>query len=172
MIVFDLKCAENHVFEAWFKNSEAYEAQAAARQIVCPHCGNTQIGKSVMAPNIAVKSNRKEETRAPAGPESMLQRKSYHVAASANVPQGPEVSAEDVKRAMEHMYETMAKYRKYIQETCENVGADFAEEARKIHYGEAEERGIYGEATLEETQELLDEGIEIFPVPGGTKLDS
>ncbi|WP_321395818.1 DUF1178 family protein [Emcibacter sp.] len=169
MIVFDLKCAENHIFEAWFRNSEAYEDQASAGQIVCPHCGDSHISKSVMAPNISAKGNRQSADRFD---EEMVSMDNIRVSASSGVPENPEISAEDVKRAAEHMHEVMAKYRKFVQENCEDVGDSFADEARKIHNGEAEERGIYGQTTLEETQELLEEGIDIFPVPGSDKLDS
>lgn len=165
MIVFDLKCAENHVFEAWFRSSDAYEEQAAAGQIHCPHCGDNHVSKSLMAPNISAKGNRKSAEETPVFDDLM-------VSASSSVPQNAEISVEDVKRAAEHMHEVMAKYRKFVQDNFENVGDDFADEARKIHNGESEERGIYGRTTLEESRELLEEGINIFPVPGADKLDS
>ncbi|MBL4800903.1 MAG: DUF1178 family protein, partial [Emcibacter sp.] len=94
------------------------------------------------------------------------------VAASANVPETMEASAEDVKRALEHMHDTMKKYRNHVKKECEYVGTEFAKEARAIHDGDAETRGIYGEATLEETEELLNDGVDILPVPGLGKLDS
>ncbi|WP_417320785.1 DUF1178 family protein [Emcibacter sp.] len=168
MIVFDLKCAENHVFEAWFRSSEAYKEQAASGQIICPHCGDNHISKSVMAPNISAKSNQTSVEHY----EEEIPLSAVPVSASVGVPDNPEISADDVKRAAEHMHEVMAKYRKFVEENCEDVGDNFAEEARKIHNGESEERGIYGETTLEESQELLEEGIDIFPVPGAGKLDS
>ncbi|MFC7048001.1 DUF1178 family protein [Emcibacter nanhaiensis] len=170
MIVFDLKCAENHVFEAWFRSSDAYEEQREAGQICCPHCGDNHISKSVMAPNISAKSNRRSD--AVQDSEDLVGLDQVPVAASAGVPENAEISVEDVKRAAEHMHDVMAKYRKFVEENCENVGDNFAAEARKIHNGESEERGIYGQTTLEESQELLEEGIDIFPVPGAGKLDS
>jgi hypothetical protein len=170
MIVFDLRCEENHVFEAWFRNSEAYEMQAEEGQVECPFCGCTSITKSLMSPNIAVKSNRNIEVN----PDFLTpdNRGSQIVAASANVPETMEASAEDVKRALEHMYDTMKKYRNHVKKECEYVGEKFASEARAIHEGDADMRGIYGEATLEETEELLNDGIDILPVPGLGKLDS
>ena len=170
MIVFDLKCAENHVFEAWFRSSDAYAEQRDAGQICCPHCGDNQISKSVMAPNISAKSNSRSDEGQMS--EDLVGLDQVAVSASAGVPENAEISAEDVKRAAEHMHDVMAKYRKFVEDNCENVGDNFAEEARKIHKGESEERGIYGQTTLEESQELLEEGIDIFPVPGAGKLDS
>ncbi|PCI52036.1 MAG: hypothetical protein COB49_00265 [Alphaproteobacteria bacterium] len=166
MIVFDLKCENNHVFEAWFQNSDSYELQAEEGQVECPFCGSINIAKSLMSPNIAAKSNRSPEKRLDFIPANHI------VASSANVPETMETSAEDVKRALEHMHDTMKKYRNHVKKECEYVGEDFATEARAIHDGDAQMRGIYGEATLEETEELLNDGVDILPVPGLGKLDS
>ncbi len=166
MIVFDLRCEENHVFEAWFKNSEAYELQTLEGLVECPFCGSTDVVKSLMSPNIPLKSNSNSKQI------TDLVSADHRVAASANVPDTMETSSEDVKRALEHMHNTMKKYRNHVKKECEYVGENFAKEARAIHEGDAELRGIYGEATLEETEELLNEGVDILPVPGLGKLDS
>lgn len=170
MIVFDLSCDEGHVFEAWFKNSETFEKQANASQIECPLCGGTDVRKSLMTPNIAAKGNNPSSHTQ--DQEHMEIDTSRSVAVSAHTPTTMEVNAEDVKRALDHMHDTMSKFRRQVEENCEYVGENFAEEVRDIHYGNAQERGIYGETTLEETQELLEEGIDILPVPGASKLDS
>jgi hypothetical protein len=94
------------------------------------------------------------------------------VMVSAHSPEDSQVSPEDVKRALDHMHNTMAKFRRQVEKSCEYVGNNFAEEARKIHYGDSEKRGIYGETTIRETEELIEEGIDILPVPGSDKLDS
>ncbi|MBL4801547.1 MAG: DUF1178 family protein, partial [Emcibacter sp.] len=99
MIVFDLKCEDNHVFEAWFRSSDAYELQVEDGQIECPFCGSTCVTKSLMSPNIAVKSNSSSQKIPDFVPGSMGD---HLVAASANVPETMEASAEDVKRALEH----------------------------------------------------------------------
>ena len=177
MIVFDLKCEENHVFEAWFQNSDTYETQAKNGQIECPYCGSSSISKSVMSPNISAKSNSSAKSKS----EDMASREigskdmvsgDHLISASANVPDTMAASAEDVKRALDHMHTTMKKFRNHVKNECEYVGEKFADEARAIHEGTAENRGIYGEATLEETEELLNDGIEVLPVPGLDKLDS
>jgi hypothetical protein len=168
MIVFDLKCKKNHVFEAWFRNSDAYEQQASDGHVECPFCGSTEVVKSLMSPNIPAKSNIKSDIELPLADFAA----DHMVAASANVPDSMEASAEDVKRALDHMHETMKKYRNHVKKECEYVGENFAKEARAIHDGLSETRGIYGEATLEETEELLTDGVDILPVPGLGKLDS
>ncbi|NVJ71310.1 MAG: DUF1178 family protein [Alphaproteobacteria bacterium] len=150
MIVFDLKCSTGHQFEAWFRSSSAYEDQKAAGLVECPHCGSNDVGKALMAPNVASKGNQKPEP-AP-------------VAASPRDPKMQEVVAEAEK--------VLAKLKDHVETTCDYVGKDFAEEARKIHYGESEERGIYGESTLQETKELLEEGVEIMPLPGLGRKDA
>jgi hypothetical protein len=134
MILFDLKCGEGHVFEAWFRNSGAYDAQAAAGEIACPVCGDIRIEKAPMAPRIGKSRQEVEKT------ETAAQRRA-------------EVMRE------------LVELRRKVEENCDYVGNRFAEEARRIHYGEVEDRGIYGEATEAETTELKEEGIEVGRIP-------
>ena len=131
MIVFDLKCGRDHVFEAWFKDSETFDAQAAAGDVPCPACGDTEIGKAIMAPRLNTGEGNKEAAAA--------------------------------KFAMLH--QALRDMRKEVEGNCDYVGAEFPEEARKIHYGEAESRNIYGEATADEAEELADEGVEFQKIP-------
>ncbi|NVJ97268.1 MAG: DUF1178 family protein [Alphaproteobacteria bacterium] len=153
MIVFDLKCTLDHRFEAWFRSSSAYEEQKAAGLVECPHCGSVDISKAPMAPNVAAKGNQKVE----AVPVAASSAKSMD-------PKAAELAAEARK--------LFSRLRTHVEETCDYVGDNFAEEARKIHYGETEERGIYGESTVEETKALLDEGVEILPLPGQGRKDA
>lgn len=129
MIVFDIRCADGHVFEAWFRDGEAYEAQAAAGDVVCPVCGGTSVAKAPMAPNLA---------RGAAPPE-----------------------AERAGQAMRYLHAV----REHVEKTFDHVGERFPEEARKIHYGEADKRNIYGEATPDEARELNEDGIEFGTLP-------
>ena len=150
MIVFDLKCPENHRFEAWFKSSSAYEEQLKAGIVECPYCGATEISKAPMAPNVAAKGNTRVET-------------------------APMVRGKNDAKLNELVAEAQqvfAKLRNHVEKNCDYVGDQFAEEARKIHYGEADDRGIYGESTLEETKALIEEGIEILPLPGNGREDA
>ncbi|HPF46117.1 MAG: DUF1178 family protein [Alphaproteobacteria bacterium] len=167
MILFDIKCSDGHVFEAWFQNNDAYQTQVDSGLVECPLCGSTKISKSLMAPNISAGSEKNQDR----GHYSNDQD-DHRVMVSAHSDPTNQVSSEDVKRALEHMHNTMAKFRRQIEKSCEYVGTNFAEEARKIHYGEGEKRGIYGETTIRETEELIEEGIDIMPVPGSGKLDS
>lgn len=168
MILFDIKCSRGHVFEAWFQNNDAFEKQAAVDLVECPLCGCTKTSKSLMAPSIPNKGSSDQ-----AMPDISIEDHPEHpVMVSAHSSSNNEVSSEDVKRALDHMHNTMAKFRRQIEKSCEYVGTNFAEEARKIHYGEVEKRGIYGETTIRETEELIEEGIDVLPVPGSDKLDS
>lgn len=148
MIVFDMKCENGHVFEAWFKSSSAYDAQQASGAVSCPTCGTVLVGKAVMAPHIAAKSNRQTDT------------KSAHLSA-----EGEAFTAD----AAQMMGDALEKLRKHVVENCEYVGGNFAEEARAMHYGEKDDRGIYGETSPSEREELVDEGIAVISLPMAKK---
>ena len=154
MILFDIKCSDGHIFEAWFQNNEAYEQQIDNDLVECPLCGCTKTSKSLMSPNISAKGEIIREAY-----QSEQDSEDHKVTVSAHSNSSKEVSSDDVKR-------------RQVEKSCEYVGDDFADEARKIHAGESEKRGIYGETTISETEELLEEGIDILPVPGLNKLDS
>ena len=136
MISFTLSCDNEHTFEAWFSNSEAFEKQRKKKIVACPHCGSTKVQKSLMAPNVGVRENRKSQAPAATAP-----------------PQAGE------------LVEAMRKLRSYVEDNADYVGDKFAEEARKIHYEETDPRGIYGETSLDDAKELVEEGIEIYPMP-------
>jgi hypothetical protein len=131
MILFTLRCAADHHFEGWFRDGASYEDQSAARQIVCPECGDTGVEKALMAPHVA-KSHRKDEKRA--------------------------ASPAEMRRALQDL-------RRQVESNCDYVGDRFAEEARRIHYGETDPHGIYGEASPEDAKRLADEGVEFATVP-------
>jgi hypothetical protein len=153
MIVFDLKCKRGHIFEAWFKSSEAYEEQLGYGEIECPVCGENHVEKAVMAPNVAKKGNQSK------GGTVAFGEARDDVVDYARLPN-------ELKKELDGVLD---KIRAHVEETCEYVGDEFAEEARKIHYGEAPERGIYGEASVEDSIELIEEGIDVVPVPGVKK---
>jgi hypothetical protein len=137
MIVFDLRCGDGHVFEAWFGSSAAYETQRAGGLVSCPLCGNGDVAKAVMAPNVGAKGNR--AVSAPASP-----------APPPNV----------VKAAMEMIASAQAK----MLEKSQWVGTGFADKARAMHLGEAPVAQIHGQATAEQAQELLEEGVPVAPL--------
>jgi len=162
MIVFDLKCEQDHQFEAWFKSSGAYAEQQAAGLVSCPYCESSQISKAPMAPNIAAKGNQLARETAPVEAAPLQAEEKPEAADSVLSGAGDAKLAELASEAQK----VFAKLKNHVEENCDYVGGDFAAEARKIHYGESEERGIYGESTKEETTELLEEGIDIMPLPG------
>ena len=149
MIVYELRCSTGHGFEAWFRNSEAYDQQHAAHQISCPICGIEDVSKAPMAPRIGrSKSESREQTPAKTQPDQM----------------NPE--------QMRVVMSKIAELNQHIASTCDYVGKAFPEEARKIHYGETEHREIYGEASPKEAAELRDEGIAVAAVPWIRRSDS
>jgi hypothetical protein len=143
VIVFDLKCQPGgHVFEAWFGSTEDYEDQRGRGLVSCPLCDSADVEKAVMAPRVAAKGNRDIQRR----PQEQMQ-----VAAPP----------EEVKAVLT----ALAAMQKKIIEQSDYVGERFADEARAIHLGESDPRSIYGKATREETESLLEEGIAIAPLP-------
>ena len=142
MIVFNLQCADGHGFEAWFKDAKAYESQRRGRKVACPVCGVTKVGKVPAAPRIATGAADRSD-------EGQRARS---------------LGADYIK-ALDQLH-------KHVEENCDYVGPRFAEEARKIHYGEAEERGIYGEATKDEAKELSEEGVPFAAIPKLRRKDA
>jgi len=151
MIVFDLKCEFNHIFEGWFSSSRDFEDQCQTGAVECPVCGSSDVTKAVMAPNIGKKSNQSSSAQAIFTTEGDEEQVGY-----TNLP----------KHLQQELEGVLNKVRKHVEENCEYVGDSFPEEVRKMHYGETPERGIYGEASHEESLELLEEGIDVIPVPG------
>ncbi|ESR24085.1 DUF1178 family protein [Lutibaculum baratangense] len=147
MIRYAVRCERGHEFEGWFRDSEAFDRQSAAGELACPSCGSTDVSKSLMAPAVA--------KAAGAPPRANAADTSPSVQPHA-------LAADPRARAL---LEAVKELRRHVIENADYVGRNFAEEARRIHYEEVERRDIYGEASLEETRALLDEGIEIAPIP-------
>lgn len=154
MIKYQLRCAQGHEFEGWFKDSAAFDRQRKRHDIDCPVCGDADVAKAPMAPSIA-KGARPPASQQPAQPDSQD--------ADDDAPLISEARAEEVAHKI---IEAVTLLRNHVEKECDYVGDKFAEEARRIHYGETDERGIYGEATEEEAEELDDEGIRVFRIPG------
>ena len=177
MIKYQLICDQKHEFEGWFQGSVAYHKQAASGLIRCPICDSDQVQRALMTPNLASPKRRKSgfpsasnqllatepDLSVPASPESDLSASPRvdHIAppGRTRVMQAEQVQAFGAALA------ELRQLRQKITKECRDVGDNFAEEARKIHYGEAEAEGIYGQATQEERESLKDEGIEIFDMP-------
>jgi hypothetical protein len=162
MIVYELRCAAGHGFEAWFRNSESYDQQHAAHQISCPICGDGGVSKAPMAPRIG-RSDRALREAA----QERRQEKQQEQPSAGQAP-SHQVDPEQMRMVMSKI----AELNKHIADTCDYVGNAFAEEARKIHYGETEHREIYGETSPTEAAELREEGISIATVPWIRRSDS
>jgi hypothetical protein len=139
VIVFDLKCASGHVFEAWFGSSSAFEEQRSGGLVECPLCGSREVGKAVMAPNIPAKGNTQMAAPPPANGHS------------------PEV----VKAAIAELAQVQAK----MLEGSQWVGGTFTDRARAMHNGDETPAMIHGQATVKQAKELHDDGVAIAPLP-------
>lgn len=152
MIVYDVKCKNGHVFTAWFRDSDSFDKQAAAGEIACAECGVPEVGRAPMAPRL-ISSRGRAEAAAPTE------------AAEAPSPAAPPPQQISAVHAQAAIMQQLRALRHAVEQNCDYVGTEFAEEARKMHYGESDRRGIYGEATESESEALADEGIEIGRVP-------
>jgi hypothetical protein len=142
MIVFDLRCAHGHSFEGWFASGEEYTRQQETRLVRCPVCDDVRVERQ---PSARVHVKRGAATADP--PSESAESEAPKSEAIAGFP--PEL---------------VAKLREIVRNT-EDVGERFPEEARKIHYDEAEKRSIRGKASREEADALTEEGIEFSPLP-------
>jgi hypothetical protein len=162
MIRYALLCEIGHEFEAWFASSAAYAELQKAGQVTCAVCGSPQVGKALMAPSLA--SGSGEAPREAIGQEPEAAAKPGP-AAGAAAGEGGSVRLAAHTERREELVGLLRKLRRHVTENAEYVGKRFPEEARKIHYGETDKRGIYGEATRQEARELADEGIDFHPLP-------
>ena len=151
MIRYTLHCERDHGFESWFQSSSAYDSQVRRKLVTCPVCNSTKVEKAIMAPQIVSKKGRDNAAPAPAA------------ALPAEAPAG-----ESTPLLMAQERELRAKLkelRDHIVKNADNVGERFPNEARKMHYGDIEHRPIYGEASPDEARALIEEGVEVAPLP-------
>jgi len=151
MIRYTLRCDSDHSFESWFQSSSAYDAQVRRKLVTCPICSSSAVEKAIMAPQIVSRKGRRKEAPAPV---------------PAPAVEAP--AAESTPLMMAHEHELRAKLkelRDHIVKNADNVGERFPNEARKMHYGDIEHRPIYGEASADEARALIDEGVEVSPLP-------
>jgi hypothetical protein len=149
MIRYSLRCDRGHEFESWFQSSSAYEQQEKRKLVNCPACGSAKVERAIMAPQIVSKKGRDSAAPAPAA--------STDVPAPASTP---------LMMAQERELRAKLKeLRDHIVKNADNVGERFPNEARKMHYGDIEHRPIYGEASPDEARALIEEGVEVSPLP-------
>ncbi len=143
MILFDLKCENDHQFEAWFPSNSKYDEQIKRKLVSCPYCNTKKVKKSLMAPNLNLANSTKKG-----------------------------IKENEKKPSKYELEKQIKKFKKYIEKNTENVGKNFAEEARKIYYGEKSSRSIRGETSDKEAKELVEEGIPFSKLPWTNKEDA
>ena len=151
MIRYNLRCAKGHSFESWFQSSAAYESQEKRKLVNCPVCGSTKVERAIMAPQIVSKKGREAAVTVPteaSGAETTAQGST------------PLLMAQELE-----LRAKIRELRDHIVKNADNVGERFPNEARKMHYGDIEHRPIYGEASPEEARSLIEEGVEVSPLP-------
>jgi hypothetical protein len=160
MILFQVTCSNAHEFEAWFQSGDSFQQQKSDGDVECPFCSDTSIEKAPMAPNVVTsraKSNFKEPVSTPPNP------------VGEQSGQASEVRAREVAQIF---LQAVGTLRNQIEKSTDDVGDQFVDEARRIHYGEAKERGIRGVATEKEASDLDEEGIDIYRLPRGPRKNS
>lgn len=153
MIHYSLRCGHGHEFDGWFASSAAFERQREGDLLGCPACGSADVSRALMTPalsrNAALAQRTAKSPAEPATPE----------------PATPTPNVALVDERSQKMRALMRSIRETVLEHGADVGRSFPEEARRIHYGDAEPRGIYGQADHDEARELIEEGIAILPLP-------
>lgn len=176
MIRYSLKCAEGHVFDAWFRSSTDFDALAAERRVTCAICGEARVEKTLMAPSLRGEDRAPERKTGPdgggdGGPDGghavQPQPPDPPGSAPASAPTPPaplSIPATPAERAL-------AGLRRFLSEKADYVGRRFADEARRIHESEVDERPIWGEASPEEARALHEEGVPVAPLPWLSRRD-
>ncbi len=158
MILYRLRCANGHEFDSWFKDSKTYERQEKKSLIGCAVCGTDKVERALMAPRIGKKG---KDATLPA----VVEAPGAETPAAAPSPEQQQQIAALARHMPKELREALLAVRAEVEKNCEHVGDKFAEEARKIHYGESDRRGIYGETSDEEAEALAEEGIEFGRLP-------
>lgn len=186
MKVLDLQCAQHHVFEGWFGSEDDYQSQLTRGLVSCPMCGDASVTKKLSAPRLNLNTTRgdrdtsgHEAAHASGHPADMAGSRQagqanpaevssgHSESASASAPAAPTLPSLQEVANLEpaQLQAALLKMVRHVVANTEDVGSSFPEEARKMHYGETESRNIRGHATPEETEELIDEGIAVMPLP-------
>ena len=170
MIIFDLICTQNHIFEGWFSSSKDYEIQRDNGLLQCPTCSSQDIKKHAMAPNIGLKTNQKQIS--PAHIKQTPQKDTQSITEHPDTDRSDTSILNGNNAAIKEAIKTLAKVQEAVLRESVWVGDRFSQEARSMHYGEADKRQIHGHASQKEVHELQEEGIEIAPLPLPFILDN
>ena len=152
MIRYVLACGRGHSFEAWFRDGAGFAEQVKAKQVACPICGSAEVKKAPMAPNVAAGDSRSLDATESGGPGG-----------------GDAGPGTQPKTDVDRLAAAVNSLREFVETNATNVGRDFPEEARRMHYGETEARSIYGQTDLAEARALREEGIPCLRVPWGER---
>jgi len=161
MIRYTLSCDNGHDFESWFPSSASYDAQSARGLVTCPACDSARVGKAIMAPSVARKDRSGPAPVSGSDAASKPEAKSE----PAPAPAAPESTVPMLAEPERRMRAMLRAFREHVTRSADHVGPRFADEARAMHYGEAPARAIYGEASPDEARALIDEGIDVAPLP-------
>lgn len=161
MKVLDLQCGQHHVFEGWFASEDDFQSQLVRGLLACPMCGDAQVSKKLSAPRLNLNTSRGDRNAAVHEGAYPAENASADTPAATALPSVQEVA----NTAPAQLQAALLTMMRHVVANTEDVGDSFPEEARKMHYGEAEARNIRGHATPEETEELIDEGIAVMPLP-------
>lgn len=175
MKVLDLQCAQHHVFEGWFGSEDDYQSQLTRGLLTCPMCGDASVSKKLSAPRLNLNTTRGDRAEAGGASQATAENSSSTAdvsaptsaahGASTNTPSTLPSLQEVANLQPAQLQAALLKMVRHVVANTEDVGNSFPEEARKMHYGETEARNIRGHATPEETEELIDEGIAVMPLP-------
>lgn len=149
MIRYALQCERGHAFESWFQSSLTYDSQVRRKLVTCPACGSAKVEKAIMAPQIASKKRKDNVEPVPV----------------ASGDAAPRASTPLMMAQERELRAKLKELRDHIVKNADNVGERFPVEARKMHYGDIEHRPIYGEASPDEARALIEEGVEVSPLP-------
>jgi hypothetical protein len=155
MIHYALRCECGHSFESWFQSSTAFDSQIKRKLVTCPACNSAKVDKAIMAPQIVSRKGRESAPPAPTAPTDVAPPSSTPTPAST-----PLLMAQE-----RELRTKLKELREHIVKNADNVGERFPNEARKMHYGDIEHRPIYGEASPDEARSLIEEGVEVMPLP-------
>ncbi|WP_333845524.1 DUF1178 family protein [Limnohabitans sp.] len=179
MKVLDLQCGQHHVFEGWFGSEDDFQSQLTRGLVTCPMCGDARVSKMLSAPRLNLNTTRGERDSAVRSADNSADSAVSPLAGTAETTtRDPELAcaassdASTPPRLQEvanlepaQLQAALLKMMRHVVANTEDVGNRFPEEARKMHYGEAEQRNIRGHATAQETEALIDEGIAVMPMP-------
>ena len=166
MIRYSLTCPKSHAFEGWFASSAAFDVQVKKKQVTCPTCGSANVVKALMAPNVVTSEQKvasRKKQRALAVQQAGTQEAGASTGSEAAAPAAvPQIAPTPEQR---EALKELRKLRDKILAKSDYVGPKFAEEARRMHADETPGRSIHGEASLDDVKSLVEDGIDIFPVP-------